>query len=677
MNFQVRAPIALLVLAVLAAVVYTNSLGHPFTFDDHPIVENNPVLRDGTLDEILISPFWPGQPEIGLYRPVTLLSFALNRWVGGEDPFGYRVVNVALHVLTAWLVFLLVSAWFGREPGLVAGVFYLVHPIQSEAVNAIVGRAELLAGCFVMLSWYTHSLADRKLVWRTVSVVAYVLACLSKEHALVLPGFLVAEYVWLRQAGTIRSRLRQVVRDHWRTFLPYVVAGCAMLMMRLWAVGSLTLPIKPDFVDNPLAYADPLTRGLVAIGVFGRYVQLMLAPVDLSVDYTYNQIPAETALLDPFLWGGALAVGGLASLAYRSASGQAGGVFGLGAVVMLLAWLPISNLLFAIGTPMNERLMYLPMIGAAIFVGAGYGRLKESITLCPGWWVAAVVCLFFATRTGVRNEDWRSEFALFSSAVSATPNSAKAWFNFGNTMRDQANANGALDAYDRAISIHPSYAEVHYNRGVVYQGRGERDRAEAAYQSAIRSEADHLNALTNLGILYARAGDLDRASVALQKAVTLDPSRVDVQYNLGRVLHDTDPEGAVTAYSLALAVTPGFEDAAVNLALLHADRGNLAAAKETYTSVLAANPLASQAAYNLGVDEERSGEFNNALRSYRKAWEGAKEVGQVARYQMGVVFLRGREVDSAAVSFGDFLRVWQGDPKLAERARNRLSLLRD
>ncbi|MBS14790.1 MAG: hypothetical protein CME19_24795 [Gemmatimonadetes bacterium] len=669
---------ASVVVVVVVAIVYGNSLPNGFTFDDHPVVVDNPVLVHGTIQDVLTSPFWPGQADLGLYRPLTLLSYAINRSISGTDPYAYHLTNVVLHGVTCVMLVLLLSQWFGRSAGLVGGLVFAVHPALSEAVNAIVGRAELLAGGCVVAAWYAHHRSEEVVGWRILAVVLYALGCLAKEHAILLPAMIVAERMWLYSSGSIKERVVNL-KSSLTPLAPYAAVVVAVLMLRYSVIGSLGLPRLPDFVDNPLAHADTLTRLWSSVAVFGRYARLVLLPVDLSADYTYNQIPAAISLTDPFLLAGWFTMVAILTVVYRSAQGESGGVFGFGFVVFLVAWLPISNLLVAIGTPMNDRLLYLPMIGFAILVGAGYGRLEEAVPTSRSRLLVALVCLVMGTRTVIRNADWQDDFTLFESATQVSRDSAKAHFNFGNALRDRGNLAGALDAYGRAIAIYPGYAEVSYNQGIVLKEKGETGRAIDAYRAVLKAEPDHVNAMTNLGIALARNGENGKAISYLERAETLAPDRQDVVYNLAIALRDHDTERFAEVSRRALVQWPGFEDVALILADFYRTQDRTADAIKVLARTVQANSSATRSAFNLAVLQEQAGRFVESLDHYRLLWssgEGVGQVGQISRYQMGTVFAGLNQTDSARVALSEFLDVWAGDDRLTQRAQSALDALR-
>lgn len=659
------ARVAAIILVVVSAA-YANSLPNSFTFDDHPIVENNPVIHAGSWSDVLTSPFWPGQADLGLYRPVTTASLALNARLVGPSPAAFRVVNVILHGLTALLLYVVVTRLCGQGPGLAAAIVFATHPVHTEAVNAVVGRAELLAGLFFLAAWIAFRRGESDVRWRVASAACYALACLSKEHAIVLPAVIAIEDLLCRHDGSVMVRFRAAVGS-WPAYLPLAAAAVAVLVARYAVIGAFALPRLPDFIDNPFAHAGSFDRIVSGIAVLARYVRLLLLPVDLSVDYTFDQV-SVASVLDPYFLVGFALFAAVVTIGWRAMKGEVNELVALGGLVFLVAWLPVSNIPFPIGTPMNERLLYLPSFGFAILAGVGYGRLCETPGRVPAWVVAACLCLLFAGRAAVRNADWRNDFTLFEAAVEASPNSAKAFFNLGNALLDRGNAPGALDAYARALAIYPGYAEVHFNRGVLLRGEGEVDRAVEAYRKALDADADHVGALVNLGILMAGRGAHEEATALLKRAADAAPDRADVRFNLGVALEEVDGEAAVGAYRSALALNPGYEDAALNLARLMRANGQRDASFSVYRQLLAANPGATRAAYNFAVDLESAGRTREAIDAYRLVWAGGGEVGAYARLRMGRLFAKSGQPDSARVSLEAFKQAWRGDPKQVEQA---------
>src|SRR5215218_1383309 len=152
-----RPPLALLAaVALLAALVYANALKNGVAFDDEYIVLRNPAVRGfGNLHELLLGAYWPQSAE--LWRPVTLVSFALDWALAGPSMAWMHGVNVLLHAATAVLVALLVWRLRGGEVAAAcAGAVFAVHPVHVEAVANLVGRAEVLCALAVLLACHLH-----------------------------------------------------------------------------------------------------------------------------------------------------------------------------------------------------------------------------------------------------------------------------------------------------------------------------------------------------------------------------------------------------------------------------------------------------------------------------------------------------------------------------------------
>ena len=146
-----RLLLAFLAIMATVAIVYSNSLQNAYTFDDHPIVESNPVIQSGSWSDVLTSPFWPGQPELGLYRPVTLVSFSLNYRMIGPGPFGFHLINILLHGLACWLLSSLSAD--SAAPGQVWSPLWCLQRILSTPKRSmrLSGGRTFLRVCFSFL----------------------------------------------------------------------------------------------------------------------------------------------------------------------------------------------------------------------------------------------------------------------------------------------------------------------------------------------------------------------------------------------------------------------------------------------------------------------------------------------------------------------------------------------
>ncbi|MEO8601838.1 MAG: DUF1736 domain-containing protein [bacterium] len=514
---RTRRPRAWMVgLVLLAAVLpYLNSLTASFAFDDVFIVRDNPAIQLQPAADLLLYVY----PEGALYRPLTMLTYAANAALSPE-PFGFHLVNVALHALVSLAVLLLALDLLGAPiAALGAALLFAVHPVHSEAVTNVVGRAELLAALGVLTALLAFAQARRsprrRWLWRALSLAAFAAGMLAKESAITGLGLL-AVLDWRLTPGA-RWRQRLLALS------PYAVVAFAYLALRVGVVGSLALPQAPQGLDNPLAAVDAATRLRTAVIVMWRYLSLLVAPLHLSADYSFNQIPLAGD------WSDARFLAGLAVLGSLTAA-----VLLLArrlprlAVAALFAVVPLAltaNVLFPIGTIMGERLLYLPSVGWCLACGLGLAAAmahRPQVAACA----AALLLLAFAARTWLRNGDWQDEPTLFAATVLDAPDSAKAHFNAAIALRAAQHLDEAMAQYRRAVDIYPAYANAALGIGSVYALRDIDAGAISWYERTLSLAPDFANAHLQLGLVRLRRGELDSADAAFTTGLQSEPNNL-------------------------------------------------------------------------------------------------------------------------------------------------------
>jgi Flp pilus assembly protein TadD len=585
-----------LVPAAAGALVYLGSLANSFTLDDVALVRDNPQIRwPIDLPGVLVSPYRPDDAASGLYRPLTILSLAANRALTGPGPFGFHAGNVLLHAAVCGL------AWFaargaGRYYGtaLVAALVFAVHPLHSEAVANVAGRAELLAAAGVLAAWLAHrrsrasSAVAPRIAWAVVAGSAYLLATLSKEHAIVAPLLFVADD---RTAASGR-------RSAPASYVAQAAALVVALASRVVALGGLRGTETVTVLDHPAAFAGSAVRWATAAWVQVKYLGLFVWPARLSSDYSLDAIPLVDSPLDPRLWCGVawlFALPALVVVAWRRSPAVA-----LGASLWLAFSLPTSNLLFATGTVMGERLSYLPSFGACLVLGHLVARLasREHSPL-PGRAriavpVAATVALVLAgsVRTLQRVPAWRDNGSLALSDVRTQPRSAKLQAGAGIALAARGDREGAEAAFRTALAIFPDYAQVHYNLGQLLAGRGAGDEAILHLGRASDIAPDNPLPYKALAPLLERAGRTDEALRAYATGCRLDPLDLPLRFNHGRALLGAGrtPEGSEALARLARE-HPSEVPGRLAAALLSEARGQTAEAAAIYRELLARTDL--------------------------------------------------------------------------------------
>lgn len=584
---QQHLALALLSLsaAVIAFTVFSNSLHGQFVIDDGSAVRTNQDLRPETpLRNLLINDFW-GRPlaadhSVKSYRPLTVLSFRINFAAHGLDVFGYHLVNVLLHAACSALVPVASFAMFARGDLAAAGVAALafaVHPVHTEAVASIVGRAELLCCVFYLLCLLSYSSAarsgrsgcDSATLLLAASLFA-VLATASKETGITAP-------VVAASFDVLHNALRASAPPRARGLCIMRTTLAAVLVVALFA-GSRALrgaQLSPyfSFVDNPLpSLPTRRARVLSALHVHVRYARLLLWPATLSADYSFDCVPAVTRLDDTrnvaavalylgFVWVALQAL--RAAWAAPSSEGSHMSTWtAAGRALLMLAvpMIPASHALVGIGTLIAERLLYIPSVGFCVLLGVGastamratravvvdgttaarespatHGRLLE---LPRGAFILALLgaAALGAARTMIRNADWASSDAITNATARACPGSAKAVLSLG-TMHLARNEHApARTAFRAALRIHPTYCDALHWLGRLAFMEGRLEEAEPLLLAALEMNLAHPEANLFAALCAARRQD-DRAALLLfSRAHEYAPHNAEIVRDYGAML---------------------------------------------------------------------------------------------------------------------------------------------
>jgi len=546
--FALLLPV-LLVLVVVAA--YWNSFQSGFVLDNRAVILDDPRVKSVSpenLGAILTKDYWP-HLVTGTYRPLTTLSYLLNyTWFGSRvEPWGYHAVNLALHLANVLLVYYLLSQLCkSRWPAWVAAAVFGVHPIGTEVVTNIVGRADLLATLSVLLGLWFHVQAARPGVqrgpWLVGLACSTFLGVFAKESAVTLLGVLVCYDLLFRPGASQGSLVGNFFRHLWRhTRQSYwvVLAPIAVLFLARGIVYSESLRMPTGMMDNPLVGTDFLTARMTAAGNLLRLAGLWIWPANLSCDYSFNQLPAAAWSLGDAatLWGTAALVAGvfLGWLVVRGWRNYPLAVFLLGFFIITI--LPTSNFIILIGSVMGDRFLYLPGVGLAGLVALGGAALARRWNLAgrqeravPAWgeapvWmnvVVAAVVLALAARTWARNRDWMTDETLWTAAARVSPNSYKVHASLAGVLlgneQQPHDLDGCLREAERALAIVESAPPPVSNQPRVFLG---------TIGNYYRIKGDSLGGRTADGSLRpgeASLGWYGKALKVLERAAGIDKS---------------------------------------------------------------------------------------------------------------------------------------------------------
>ncbi len=426
-GFSRTLPFLLLALLVLAA--YGNSFGAGLIFDNRVVIVEDARVHAVTLDNLRLilgkTYWWPTIPT-ALYRPATTLTYLLNYAVlgNGAQPFGYHAVNLLLHLANVLLVFTL-AARLARSTWIAFTIsaIWAAHPLLTEAVTNVVGRADLLASFGILAALWCHVRAsdasaggDRTVWWwRSGVALAAIVGVFAKENAVAVAAIIP---LW----DILVARRGRSIRELWSGWLAIVPAIVLFLVARALVLAGEQAPIYP-FVDNPIVGASWWQGRLTALAVIADYLRLVAWPLSLSCDYSFPQIPLVSGGPSDLMRLGIT----VASVAICVAAAQRSRALAFVASGAFLVFLPASNLLFASGTIMAERLVYLPSIApiAVVVAAVAQGASRLAVPRPVVATGALVIVALLAVGTLNRNSVWRDELTLWTGAVEASPRSFK------------------------------------------------------------------------------------------------------------------------------------------------------------------------------------------------------------------------------------------------------------
>ena len=625
-------------LILLAAVcVSVGTLYHGFVFDDHLLVGGNApvILGVEPLSTAFTHRYWGAADEASpneLYRPITIVSLALNARLLGQNAGPMHAGNVLLHAANALLAYLLVRLLFARPTlALLTGLVFAVHPIATEAVAAVAGRADLLATLFLLSASILGLLASRhRRGWIFAGGLGVALCtfmgALSKESVFAAPLVMIAVLGSdaLRHRGT-RKDYREYLLTA-TTLAGIQVFVLTMVLILRWGILGYVYHTGPPenpsvsylaFVNNPVLFAEPLSRVLTALRVSVMGAGLLVLPLNLSADYSFNQIPVTAGWPAAADLGAILFAGLYLAIVFFTARRFPVVMFALS--WSALTYLLVSNLLFPIGTIFGERLLYMPSIGYALLLAAGLTRLAQ-VTMARRAMAAVLLLLvlgLYATRFMARAAEWADDDHLFKAAIAASPNSAKAHHNYGFTLQRAGRCEEAVPEYKRALEIAPGLTGSGVSLARCLGLLGRPQEAVEQYRSVIARDEGISPAWSGLGLALEATGAHDEAETAFRKALGLSLGRNrEAIRGLAQVMLATHREdAAVEMLERVTKASPGATELREDLPQAHYLLGVRRLAEDRHEDFLAEmkrtielDPDHGPAHYNLALDALNRGD---------------------------------------------------------------------
>jgi len=576
-------------LVLLAASVYATTINHGFVWDDNNIIVQNPLLEKlGNIPRIFLSED-TAMGFTGYYRPVTYLSFAMDRAIWGMNPAGFHLTNLILHVVAVLLYHSVITALFKDERlAFAASLIFALHPVAGETVNFLAGgRNTLLAACFALLSLLCY--LKNKLV---PAVASFTIAIFSKEFALLLPMvFLFSDYRLQRRRVRISS------------YIPFLIPITCYLTLRAVAVRNANFLTTVNLADS-----------LAAPYLVIRYALNMILPIRLRVIYDLH--PAVlTSMLSLCLIIALLA----ALYVFRKHVAILFSAFWF-----LLFLLPVINIIpLDSASLMADRYAYFSLMGFSLFLATLICMLNGRAVVVG----VAILCLTYSFVDLQRNGIWKNDTEFFTRMTMDAPEKFDGFQNLGMFYYRKGEIGRSLPYLTAALSKPDIPAMFLIGSASVFWKENILGEAEKSLLMALKLEPANPEPYLMLITMYEQNGNNTLAAsyrdVAERRFHDVDKRlarRGDLLCREGEVyLSRKLIVPAENVFWQSLQINPYNIPALLGMGQVYAARGEFANASRYCRKVLALDPANARAHYCLSMIYGMEGRSEEAEREMKKS----------------------------------------------------------
>jgi len=642
-------PYIYLCIVCACFVFYGNTLTLNYAFDDLIAITGNQFTKEGIkgITDIVTTDLFTGfygkdnnMVTGGRYRPLSIVTFAIEYQFFGANPMISHMINLLLLVVTGIMLYNLfrqmmalngipydVRKWYISVPFLTA-LFFVGHPVHTEVVANIKGRDEILslllsiAALKLILDFLTRNHYFNLML----AGIFFFLALLSKENAITFLAIIPLS-IWFFTKTTLKNIVVSII--------PLAIVTLLFLTIRHWVIGhNASGGLENDLMNNPFVEMTRWQKYATIFYTLGMYLKLLIFPHPLTYDYYPYHIPIvswdEFKAILPLVLYVALSV-------YAILTFHKKGVLTYAVLFYLTTLSIVSNLLFPIGAFMNERFLYMPSAGFCLglaWVLCHGIKIRERNLVLPVWMITGVVAVIlslYAIKTTTRNRDWADSFTLFTTDVKVSFNSAKGNALAGEYLIQKAAQVKVVSVRDsllqqsikyqqKAIQIYPKQIIALFNLAAAYYEYNHNyDTILTIYSTILHYLPDNPKVYQNFQMIMNQYRDADHKIELFKRLYAINPERFDVNINLGVLyLNDRkDPVSAVPYLETAVLRNPTDFGARNNLGLAYGMSSNWTKAKDAFEAAERLNPDDVQLLKNLAAVCQNLG-LSERTRAYQE-----------------------------------------------------------
>lgn len=518
-----------LFLIILVLSAYTNSINNAFVSDDIDGILKNPNI--GNLSQI------KNNPRDFLNVFIYFLLFK----IGGLNPAIFRSYNIFLHLLSTFLVFLIIFKITKKENiSFAVSSLFAVHPLLTEAVTWISGRPYTQYTFFLLLSFYTYLNSSRKKILFLISFFGYIFGLLSSEKAIIFPLIILAYEFFL---GNIKTNWKKIL-----SFFGVLFVGglyfASKVPERIQAVISQS-------AGSAGGMLNPLTQVPIAIS---SYIESILWPSYLTLyrsEMTYTQTSYIVRLIATILI--------FLAIIYFYKKNR---IIAFFISFFIISLLPTMTP-FGISWIVAERYIYFGSIGIFFTICYFFFKAFEKHNLKNYTFIVlGIILIALTARTIFRNIDWKNEDNLWEATAKTSPSSQNTHNNMGDVYSRRGDFENAEKEFKKSIEINPRYAEAWHNLALTYQKVGKIEEAIQTYKKAISLKPELWQSYENLAVIYFNENNFKEAKKVILSLIKINPQNANYYVNLGIVEAKLgDQVAALTNLKKALLIDPKNKDA--------------------------------------------------------------------------------------------------------------------
>lgn len=626
---------AILALGILILTSYANTLFSPFNFDDRAIFHD---LKSGTY------PIWPIRSQ---YRHLIYYSFSFNRTLSGMNTYSYHLTNLLFHFFSSVVVLLIAFKTFSQSLqwkeksalglSITAAFLFALHPIHTEAITYLSGRASGIGGFFFLLALFFFIKGSEKgrdlniPLYYSLTLLSFCLALFSKETSLTFPlAAFLYDLCFMRNENwrPLKGRLLFIY------FPIFAFIGTCLYFSQ----------VISDFALGWLRKAD-IGYALTQTQIIGYALKVLMFPINLTFDYNFPPHWANLSLVSVTFWIFVL-------FAVITNFRKTFPIVTFALLWFLITLSPTNSFLPRMDL-LSERNLYIPSLGPIFLITYGFHyffqKKHEGTMSKKGIALLATLFLIMGSLLISRNSVYRTNILLWEDTYKKSPTDLKVLHNLSHFYLEDRRYEQALVPLLRLSgSVADDFyrAFAHSNLGSIYTQNGNFERAEKEFQKAIELEPTLPLGYMNLGTYHASRGEFQLAREEFLRARARYsiykwgyPMPIELDLNLARVNFQlksfAEAEKYIRQY---LQKSPNSLEGLLLLGKIFQEEGKVKLAEEAYQKIKGGGLASAKAQNNLGILYIKQKQYEKAREAFNSSIKFYPQVPD-AHYNLGKLIL--------------------------------------